>query len=441
MSFVFHIGPTSPGQNCLSRRAVGICAEAIGPIVFSHTYDSNGNQTSDPDAGLTGMTYNALNLLSGYTDSSTGKQTSLSYTASGEKFGVSTLNGQIISKHWNRFGSVVYDNSFSPTHLLVDGGYVDLTGALGNATYAYRFYVQDHQGNNRMVMDANGTVLQVNHYDPYGQLLTPISSTTAVSQYKYGGKEWSGTTLSYDFGARNYLPALPRWSSMDPLAEKYYSVSPYVYCAGNPVNLVDEGGRSIYGYDYNTGTMLLLEDNSDDFDEIRKFKYNHKTGEYIPMGLIFGGIEKGILRDKMNFHEDNYIEIIGETGPSIEGIQDFLLGFSNMIDKEVGGYYVSIVGQDNIKYVTIGDISRNTANNAKPGNPYKALKNVPGFSMACFEIKTNYHTHLSRFSEADRTRPSSIGGRGGDIGFKERQSRNNPGMKFLIITNPTPFYY
>ena len=30
---------------------------------------------------------------------------------------------------------------------------------------------------------------------------------------------------------------------MDPLAEKYYSVSPYVYCAGNPVNLVDEGGR------------------------------------------------------------------------------------------------------------------------------------------------------------------------------------------------------
>jgi len=238
-----HIGPTFLDSPTLSRRAVGIGAEAIGPIVFSHSYDSNGNLTSNPDAGLTGMTYNALNLLSGYTDSATGKQTSLGYTASGEKFGVSTLNGQIISKHWNRFGNVVYDNSFSPTHLLVDGGYVDLTGALSNATYAYCFYVQDHQGNNRMVTDANGTVLQVNHYDPYGQLLTPISSTTAVSQYKYGGKEWSGTTLSYDFGARNYLPALPRWSTMDPLAEKYYSVSPYVYCAGNPVNLVDEGGR------------------------------------------------------------------------------------------------------------------------------------------------------------------------------------------------------
>ena len=30
---------------------------------------------------------------------------------------------------------------------------------------------------------------------------------------------------------------------MDPLAEKYFSISPYAYCAGNPVNIVDpEGG-------------------------------------------------------------------------------------------------------------------------------------------------------------------------------------------------------
>ncbi len=45
-----------------------------------------------------------------------------------------------------------------------------------DAGYAYRFYVQDHQGNNRMVTNGSGTVLQVNHYDPYGQLLTSISS-------------------------------------------------------------------------------------------------------------------------------------------------------------------------------------------------------------------------------------------------------------------------
>jgi len=81
--------------------------------------------------------------------------------------------------------------------------------------------------------------------NPFGQLLAPISSTSAVSEYRYGGKEWSDVTLSYDFGARNYLPSIPRWTTMDPLAERYYSISPYVYCAGNPVNLVDEEGRKI----------------------------------------------------------------------------------------------------------------------------------------------------------------------------------------------------
>lgn len=71
---------------------------------------------------------------------------------------------------------------------------------------------------------------------------TSISSTSPVSQYKYGGMEWNHTSLSYDFGARNYLTAVPRWNSM----EKYYSISPYVYCTGNPVNLVDVDGRDIY---------------------------------------------------------------------------------------------------------------------------------------------------------------------------------------------------
>jgi len=102
---------------------------------------------------------------------------------------------------------------------------------------------------------------------------------------------------------------------------------------------------------------------------------------------------------------------------------------------------VSVLGEQGIKYVTIGNISRNTATNANPGNPYNALKNIPDFSLDCLEIITTYHTHLSRFSKADRTRPSSIDGDGGDIGFKKRLIKYYPNMSFLIITNPTAFYY
>ncbi|MDR0863365.1 MAG: hypothetical protein LBO74_00340, partial [Candidatus Symbiothrix sp.] len=49
----------------------------------------------------------------------------------------------------------------------------------------------------------------------------------------------------YDFVARGYDPAVGRFMTIDPLAEKYYSVSPYAYCGNNPINAVDFNGDSI----------------------------------------------------------------------------------------------------------------------------------------------------------------------------------------------------
>ena len=54
-----------------------------------------------------------------------------------------------------------------------------------------------------------------------------------------GSLEFEGA----DFGARHYSPALTRWLTPDPLSEKYYGISPYAYCNGDPVNLVDKDGR------------------------------------------------------------------------------------------------------------------------------------------------------------------------------------------------------
>ena len=66
--------------------------------------------------------------------------------------------------------------------------------------------------------------------------------------YKFGGKESLarvGLDL-YDFGARMYSPSNMCWMTMDPLAEKYYHISPYAYCAGNPVNLADPDGMDYW---------------------------------------------------------------------------------------------------------------------------------------------------------------------------------------------------
>ncbi|MDR0938775.1 MAG: hypothetical protein LBN29_05370 [Mediterranea sp.] len=88
---------------------------------------------------------------------------------------------------------------------------------------------------------ADGTVVQTNHYYPYG---TPFAESYAsdVQDRKYIGKEYdTDNGLDwYDVEAR-MMDGL-RFTTMDPLAEKYYSINPYAYCAGNPIKHVDPIG-------------------------------------------------------------------------------------------------------------------------------------------------------------------------------------------------------
>lgn len=50
---------------------------------------------------------------------------------------------------------------------------------------------------------------------------------------------------TYDYGARQYYSIVPAWDRIDPLCEKYYSVSPYAYCCNNPIKYVDPDGEKI----------------------------------------------------------------------------------------------------------------------------------------------------------------------------------------------------
>ena len=63
--------------------------------------------------------------------------------------------------------------------------------------------------------------------------------------YTFSAKERdSETGLSY-FGARYYSSDLSIWLSVDPMSDKYPSLSPYVYCANNPIKLVDPNGEEV----------------------------------------------------------------------------------------------------------------------------------------------------------------------------------------------------
>lgn len=89
----------------------------------------------------------------------------------------------------------------------------------------------------------DGAVKQVNHYYPYGGLMGE-SRSGDVNRYKYAGNELDreiGLNLYY-CGARLYDALTLRFSGVDPLAENYPHLSPYVNCANNPLRFSDPTG-------------------------------------------------------------------------------------------------------------------------------------------------------------------------------------------------------
>ena len=81
-------------------------------------------------------------------------------------------------------------------------------------------------------------------YRPQNQIL-PQGNLAATASYTFSAKEKdSETSLSY-FGARYYTSDLSVWLSVDPMSDKYPSLSPYTYCANNPIKLVDPNGEDV----------------------------------------------------------------------------------------------------------------------------------------------------------------------------------------------------
>lgn len=248
-----------------------------------YTWDANGNMTSDLNKGVTEIKYNILNLPERITHSD-GHVTYLTYAADGRKLRVTykiDATGTIVGPV-RPFGS--HDEPSGMAGLIEEGVGLNDMGDGGVSpgidppmphdaervvmtrdycgAYSYRngaierilmgsgfmqdsvYYVQvkDYQGNVRAVLDQNHNVVERNDYYPYGGLIN--ASDTQLQPYKYSAKELdreNGLDL-YDSQARWFDPMLPQTTTQDPLAEKYFSISPYTWCAGNPVRFIDPLG-------------------------------------------------------------------------------------------------------------------------------------------------------------------------------------------------------
>ena len=253
----------------------------------SLTYDGNGNLVYDYDRKIATIRYNLLNLPDTI-QFSTGNQIINRYAADGRKLGTEYFTrvtnlaipltpGSVIKQTYtlntiNQNGIAYIDNKEYSTlngnaALTALKRVYNAEGYAENSTSTnpiYNYYRKDHLGNIREVntYGSSGPFNQRTQYYPSGLPWAYNSDDNPGFQTrKYNGKEFIEMHGydTYDYGARGLQAALGRFTSVDPLAEKYYSISPYAYCAGNPVNRIDPDGRKITnsnGYVLSNRTLM-----------------------------------------------------------------------------------------------------------------------------------------------------------------------------------------
>lgn len=113
------------------------------------------------------------------------------------------------------------------------------------------YYHSDHLGS-AAYLTYHGGVVQTLNYLPYGEDWVELNffaphDTTRLGIYRFNGKEKDYESGFHYYGASYYWSeVLTSWLSVDPMADKYPSISPYAYCAWNPVRLVDPDGRWVW---------------------------------------------------------------------------------------------------------------------------------------------------------------------------------------------------
>ena len=245
----------------------------------AYAYDANGNLTKDLNKNIVDIQYNCLNLPS-WVLFKNGDSISNLYSGDGTKVRtVQVVGGDTLTTDY--CGDAVYENGVL-VRLLTEVGYITL------ADTTYHYFIRDHQGNVRVVVDEHGNVEEVNDYYPLGGLMS-ASSRWSVQPYKYNGKELetAGGLNWYDYGARRYDPVLGRWNGVDPSCEKHYSWSPYAYCKNNPVLRVEPDGKDDYTIN-GAGQLFRTSINNFSYDRLLSTKKNVPSIIVNDKGLLSG---------------------------------------------------------------------------------------------------------------------------------------------------------
>ena len=208
-------------------------------------YNKNGSVTS---AGGSTLSYDYRGLVTGYGGSHT-------YTRDSEGYRVKSTGSGGTTYYLRGAGGAVlveYNGSGKLTSSYVYAG-GDRIARLANG--AIHYYLKDHLGSTRTLLSSSGTTAVAYDYWPYGQVLA--TSGTGATRFRFTGHERDSES-GFDFMQyRTYKPVWMRFLQMDPLAEKYPGLSPYVYAGNNPLKFIDARGDTLDVGGLNKGRTAL----------------------------------------------------------------------------------------------------------------------------------------------------------------------------------------
>ena len=304
--------------------------ENLKPWLALHEYDANGNVTKDWERGLD-MSYNCLNLLE-YASDNDANAINYCYLADGTKLSATTADDCGFSYR----GSFTYrtDESSQPDRVFESTSFGGgrIVGTVDDETEV-RYFLTDHLGSVRAVVNSGCEVLERNDYQPFGKRWNTASLPVSDNRDRFNGKEdqsFAGLPFS-DYSARMYDRERGRWLSQDPL-QQYHS--PYVFCGNNPICQIDPFGMNAY----NISSTHLNKDNEvvavyDDGDLGIYYHDKDTTGTIIELLLYYSSDNTsggGKYVGETYFWDEFVNPETGEASGKIELGQSF--DFTELID-------------------------------------------------------------------------------------------------------------
>jgi RHS repeat-associated protein len=256
----------------------------------------------------------------------------------------------------------------------------------GNNNYDINYFITDHLGSTRVIVDNSGTVLGRNDYYPFGKLWEGGTVQAPTTRYTFSGKEKQTVRdLGWlDFSARMMNGEIPIFTTQDPLAEKYYSISPYAYCAGNPVKYIDPDGMDINFYhfqydekrsDLGTWEQGLNKETEKILEAFAKTKIGYAfLSQYAKAGQKIGDVEfktDGKYVDhNLNFNEYNESELPYPSNTS--NIKDNKINFNIRFDNSRADAEVALtIGHEILLHMDVKDDKLINAFNSKGADGFK----------------------------------------------------------------------